>query len=100
MPELQSLLQQTLCDPFSRCEGLHVGSAEDQVLIVRSFYELAGMYDIRQGAAYVMRALLAHDLLKAVDLAHSFDAYSQLLDLLSRSIASLPPVIDDSPTSL
>lgn len=90
IPDLAQLLPM-VCGGAPACE-LYVGSPDDQMQVVRAFYQLAGTHDLVHGAPYVLRALLAHDLVGAASLAHSFDAYEHVLALIHAAIEALPPM--------
>ncbi len=95
VPDLQALLP-LVCGGAPACE-LYVGSVDEQVQVVRAFYQLAATFDLVHGAPYVLRALLAHDLVAAAGLAHSFDQYEHALRTIHAAIDALPPLLPDMP---
>ena len=92
IPDLQALLDMA-CSSAAACQGVYVGTPEEQMRVVLGFYELSHRYDVSYGAAYVLRALLAHDLLTAVELARAFAAYKADLDVIHAAIDALPPLV-------
>lgn len=95
VPDLQHLLNQMCsdCGP-----GMYLGSADEQMQVVRGFYQLAHAFDLTYGAPYVLKALLAHDLLAAAQLAYSFDQYAALVRAIHEAVDALPPMVD--PTAM
>ncbi len=96
IPDLQHLLD-AVCPSAQACASLYVGSPDDQMRAVQGFYQLARTHDLSVGAAYVLRALLAHDLLTAVELARGFAAYKADLDVINAALEALPPLISLPP---
>ena len=94
--ELAVLVDTFVCPDAVCLLGSDLGTPAHQALAAELFYDLANAYNIAHGQEYVLRALLAGDLVGAREISLGLDSYNAGLSLVQSALDRMGPLVAGS----